>query len=59
MPLLFCLAVHDALAGVKEQLQEGEVIFAFLDDVYALCSETDGFRLLGRRDSPRRRQTSR
>ena len=38
MPLLFCLAVHDALAEVKEQLQDGEVIFAFLDDVYALCA---------------------
>ena len=33
-----CLAVHDALAEVKEQLQDGEVIFAFLDDVYALCA---------------------
>ena len=38
MPLLFCLAVHDALAKVKEQLQDGEVIFTFLDDVYALCA---------------------
>ena len=38
MPLLFCLAVHDVLAEVKEQLQDGEVIFAFLDDVYVLCA---------------------
>ena len=32
---LFCLAVHVALAEVKEQLQDGEVIF---DDVHALCA---------------------
>ena len=35
--VLFCLAVHDALAEVKEQLQDGEVIFAFLDDVCVVC----------------------
>ena len=29
---------HDALVEVQEQLQEGEVIFAFLDDVHTLCS---------------------
>ena len=38
MLLLFRLAVHNALAKVKEQMQDGEVIFAFLDDVYALCA---------------------
>ena len=31
MPLLFCLAVHDAFAQDQEHLQEGEVIFAFLE----------------------------
>ena len=38
MPLLFCLAVHDALANVQMQLREGEHIFAFLDDVYVVTA---------------------
>ena len=38
MPLLFCLAVHDAFAQVQEHLQEGEVIFAFHDDVHVLSA---------------------
>ena len=38
MPLLFCLAVHDALANVQMQLREGEYIFAFLDDVYVVTA---------------------
>ena len=38
MPLLFALGIHDALAEVASNLQEGEDICAFLDDVYALCS---------------------
>ena len=37
MPLLFCLAVHDALAEVKEQLLDGEVIF-FMGTVASWCS---------------------
>ena len=37
MPLLFSLAIHDALMAVKAELREGEVLFAFLDDVYAVC----------------------
>ena len=38
MPLLFCLAVHDAPANVQMQLREGEYIFAFLDDVYVVTA---------------------
>ena len=38
MPLLFCLAIHDALANVQSRLRPGECIFAFLDDVYAVTS---------------------
>ena len=36
MPLLFSLAVHNALAEVQAELQPGEFLFAFLDDVYVL-----------------------
>ena len=34
MPLLFSLAIHDALVAVKAEFRDGEVLFAFLDDVY-------------------------
>ena len=33
MPLLFSLAMHNALADVKSLLHEDEHLFAFLDDV--------------------------
>ena len=35
-PLLFCLAVHNALADIQEQLRPGEHVFAFLDDIYVV-----------------------
>ena len=38
MPLLFSLGITGALATVQEQLGEGEFLFAFLDDVYAVCA---------------------
>ena len=38
MPLLFSLAIHDVLQRVKEGLFPGELLFAFLDDVYVVCS---------------------
>ena len=38
MPMLFSLAVHEALDRAQAELQPGEHIFAFLDDVYALCA---------------------
>ena len=37
MPLLFCLAIHNALLEVQESLLPGEHLFAFLDDIYVLC----------------------
>ena len=38
MPLLYSLAIHDALQRVKEGLFPGEMLFAFLDDVCVVCS---------------------
>ena len=35
-PLLFSLAVHAALRHANESLQDGEYLFAFLDDVYTI-----------------------
>ena len=37
MPALYSLGQHAALEEVQNHLQDGEVIFAYLDDVYALC----------------------
>ena len=37
MPLLFSLAIHDALEEVQAELEDGELLFAFLDDVYVVC----------------------
>jgi len=34
--MLFSLGVHDALARVQAQLRDGEYLFAYLDDVYAV-----------------------
>ena len=38
MPLLFSLGIQNALEEVRQSLEEGEWLFAFLDDVYVLCS---------------------
>ena len=38
MPLLFNLAIHNALEEVRGQMQEGELLFAFLDDIYIVSS---------------------
>ena len=38
MPMLFSLGQHNALRAVQARLQEGELIFAYLDDVYIVCS---------------------
>ena len=35
MPLLFSIAIHDALVEVRLQ-QEGELLFAYMDDVYVV-----------------------
>ena len=45
MPLLFSLAIHDALHPVSCQLQGEELLFAHLDDVYVV-SEADRTRFL-------------
>ena len=37
MPLLFCLGQHSALSAVVAGLQEGERLFAYLDDLYVVC----------------------
>ena len=34
MPLLFTLAIHNALNGAKQEMLDGEELFAFLDDVH-------------------------
>ena len=38
MPLLFSLAIHNALQEVQEQLHPGELLFASLDVVYAVAA---------------------
>ena len=38
MLALFSLDQHPALLAVQAQLQDGERLFAFLDDVYVVCS---------------------
>ena len=37
MPMLFSLGQHNALRAVQARLEEGELIFAYLD-VYIVCS---------------------
>ena len=34
--LLFCLAIHNSLVAAKAEMQVGEQLFAFLDDVNTL-----------------------
>ena len=38
MPLLVSLGQHEALQATHDQLQEGEYLFAFLDDIYLVTS---------------------
>ena len=38
MPALFCLGLHDALAQAQSSLQEGEYLFAYLDNTYLFTS---------------------
>ena len=50
MPLLFSLAIRNALAEVKANFRGDEHLFAFLDDVYVLTlpeRTRDAFNLLG------------
>ena len=38
MPLLFSLAIHNAFNEAKQEMLDGEELFAFLDDVYIVSS---------------------
>ena len=38
MPLFFCLGQHPALTAVSARLEAGEKLFAYLDDLYIVCS---------------------
>ena len=38
MPLLFSLGIQNALEEVRRSLEDGECLFAFLDDIYVLSS---------------------
>ena len=38
MPLLFCLEQRPALTAVRAELEEGEKLFAYLDDLYIVCA---------------------
>ena len=38
MPALYALAQHDAIESINAQLLPGEVVMAYLDDIYAVCS---------------------
>ena len=38
MPALFCLGLHDALERANANLQPGEKLLAYLDDVYIVSS---------------------
>ena len=37
-PLLFSLAIHRALRNAQDFLEDGDSMFAFLDDVYTIAS---------------------
>ena len=38
MPLLFCLGQHPVVTAVRAELEEGEKLFAYLDDLYIVCA---------------------
>ena len=42
MPLFFCLGQQEALQAVQRQLQAGERLFAYLDDVYVVTRPASG-----------------
>ena len=37
MPALYALGQHEALSQVHATLRQGELLFAYLDDIYVLC----------------------
>ena len=38
MPALFCLALQPALTEIQSRLPPGNFVFAYLDDIYIVCS---------------------
>ena len=40
MPALFCLALRPALLEIQSRLAAGDRVFAYLDDIYIVCSRT-------------------
>eukprot|EP00969_Alexandrium_andersonii_P279157 12338598-Alexandrium_andersonii.AAC.1 len=38
MPALYALGQHSVLVEANAQLHDGELLFAFLGDVYVLCA---------------------
>ena len=38
MPLLFSLGQHAALRAVQRQLQPGELVFAYVDDIHVITT---------------------
>ena len=37
MPMLFALRQHPVLVAAQERLRGNELLFAYLDDIYAVC----------------------
>ena len=51
MPALYALAQHDALVAASAQLQPGDLIFSFLDDLYLVttrCRFRAAFEIVSR-----------
>ncbi len=44
MPLLFSSGQHPALAAANASLQDGERLFAYLDDIYVICSHVESWK---------------
>ena len=38
MPALFCLALRPALLEIQAWLSPGDLVLAYLDDIYIICS---------------------
>ena len=42
MPMLFAVGQHRALEAVQSRLRDSEKLFAFLDDMYVVCTPDSG-----------------
>ena len=54
MPELFALGLDDALKEISGTLQEGELVFAYLDDVYLLVDRDRARGAFDEAERPRR-----